>query len=257
MKFVLTSKDKITKFNVLFQNLKAFSDHVNLHINKEGIYMQGMDESQCGCFESKLNSKWFDNYEYDLESDNILIGINTMIIQKILSIYVDSQEMEIHVDDNQDYLNVAFKDGKNVLDKYFEIPLMDIESQLLDIDSEESNVDVTMSSKDYCNLINQLNIFNDTLQLEFTETQVLFLSNGSDGTMKVNINLDDFIEYSIDEDFQLKQSYNMKHISMMCLFGKLNETCIMKYGENRPMEARYSLDEDSYVAFYLAPKFDE
>ena len=67
--------------------------------------------------------------------------------------------------------------------------------------------------------------------------------------------LQDF--YEMYEDFELKQSYNMKHISMMCLFGKLNETCIMKYGENRPMEARYSLDEDSYVAFYLAPKFDE
>ena len=55
------------KFNVLFQNLKAFSDNVNLHINKDGIYMQGMDQSQCSCFESKLNSKWFDNYDYDLE----------------------------------------------------------------------------------------------------------------------------------------------------------------------------------------------
>ena len=143
------------------------------------------------------------------------------------------------------------------MDKYFEIPLMDIESQLLDIQSEESNVDVTVVSKDFCDLINQLNIFNDTLQLEFTETQVMFLANGSDGIMKVNINLNDFIEYAIEENFELKQSYNMKHISLMCLFSKLNEQCVMKYSEDRPMEAKYILDNDSYVVFYLAPKIED
>ncbi|MAU37716.1 MAG: hypothetical protein CMD14_10185, partial [Flavobacteriales bacterium] len=111
--------------------------------------------------------------------------------------------------------------------------------------------------KDFCDLINQLNIFNDTLQLEFTESQVMFLANGSDGTMKVNINLNDFIEYAIQEDFELKQSYNMKHISLMCLFSKLNEQCVMKYSEDRPMEAKYTLDNESYVVFYLAPKIED
>ena len=257
MKLVLETKDKITKFIVLFQNLKSFSEYVNLHINSDGIYMQGMDASQCSCFESKLTKEWFDNYEYDSENDTILIGINTMILQKILGIYVDSQHLEMSVGCDEDYLNVSFINGDKVLDKYFEIPLMDIESQLLDIQSEESNVDVTVVSKDFCDLINQLNIFNDTLQLEFTESQVMFLANGSDGTMKVNINLNDFIEYAIQEDFELKQSYNMKHISLMCLFSKLNEQCVMKYSEDRPMEAKYALDNESYVVFYLAPKIED
>ena len=68
---------------------------------------------------------------------------------------------------------------------------------------------------------------------------------------------DDFIEYAIQEDFELKQSYNMKHISLMCLFSKLNEQCVMKYSEDRPMEAKYTLDNESYVVFYLAPKIED
>ena len=124
-------------------------------------------------------------------SGAILIPLMIWFILNLISIY------------DEDYLNVSFINGDKVLDKYFEIPLMDIESQLLDIQSEESNVDVIVVSKDFCDLINQLNIFNDTLQLEFTESQVMFLANGSDGTMKVNINLNDFIEYAIQEDFEL------------------------------------------------------
>jgi hypothetical protein len=85
----------------------------------------------------------------------------------------------------------------------------------------------------------------------------MFLASGADGTMKVNINLDDFIEYAIQEDYELKQAYNLRHISMMCLFGKLNKQCIMAFHQSRPMEARFKLEEESYVVFYLAPKLDE
>ena len=39
MKVKLTTKERITQFNVLFQNLKAFSEHVILHVSKKGIFM--------------------------------------------------------------------------------------------------------------------------------------------------------------------------------------------------------------------------
>ena len=63
MKLQLDNKERITQFNVLFQNLKAFSEHVILNTSKTGIFMQGMDSSQSSCFEAKLNAEWFDNYE--------------------------------------------------------------------------------------------------------------------------------------------------------------------------------------------------
>tara|TARA_B110000483_G_C18205652_1_gene547472 strand:+ start:2761 stop:3534 length:774 start_codon:yes stop_codon:yes gene_type:complete len=254
MKLTLNTKDKIMKFNVLFQNLKAFTEYINLYVSKDGIYIQGMDPSQCSCFECKLANNWFDSYNYELENEKETVGINTIILQKILGIYVDTQTLEISVDNNADNLYISFVNGDNIIDKYFEIPLVEIDSELLDIKSDESNVDLTVVSKDYCDLINQLYIFNDALSLEFDESSVNFLAKGSDGTMKVNINLDDFVEYAIEEDFQLKQTYNIRHITLICLFSKLNQHCIMKYSDDRPMEAKYNLENDSYVVFYLAPK---
>ena len=43
MKLQLNNKERITQFNVLFQNLKAFSEHVILNTSKTGIFMQGME----------------------------------------------------------------------------------------------------------------------------------------------------------------------------------------------------------------------
>ena len=257
MRLKLNDKKHITQFNVLFQNLKVFSDHVILNTSKAGIFMQGMDSSHSSCFEAKLNAAWFDMYEYNLEDETTSFGVSTQIIQKVLGIYEDKQEIEISVDKNQDNLFVSFTGSNVVLDKLFEIPLMDIDQDMLEITSEESEIDIIMESKQLCDLVSQLQIFHDKLSLTFTETQVLFLASGADGTMKVNINLDDFIEYAIQEDYELQQLYNLRHISMMCLFGKLNENCVMAFHHQRPMESRFKLEEDSYVVFYLAPKIDE
>lgn len=257
MKVKLTTKERITQFNVLFQNLKAFSEHVILHVSKKGIFMQGMDLTQTSCFESNLTANWFDGYEYTLEDETVSIGVSTIIIQKILAIYHDKQNIEISIDDNQDNLFVSFNGCDNVLDKYFEIPLMDIEQEMLEITNEDSEIDIIMESKQWCNLVSQLQVFHDKLVLTFTESQVLFLASGQDGTMKVNVNLNDFVEYAIQEDYELTQAYNLKHISMMCLFGKLDQNCIMAFHQDRPMETRFKLDEESYVVFYLAPKIDE
>jgi proliferating cell nuclear antigen PCNA len=257
MKLQLKNKERITQFIILFQNLKAFSEHVILHASKSGLFMQGMDSSQSSCFEAKLTASWFDSYEYNLEDETTSFGVSTQIIQKILGIYQDKQEVEMNVDENMENLFVSFSENNEVLDKYFEIPLMDIDHEMLEITNEESEVDIIMESKQFCELVAQLQIFHDKLVLRFTETQVMFLASGADGTMKVNINLDDFIEYAIQEDYELKQAYNLRHISMMCLFGKLNKQCIMAFHQSRPMEARFKLEEESYVVFYLAPKLDE
>ena len=136
-----------------------------------------MDLTQTSCFESNLTANWFDGYEYTLEGETVSIGVSTIIIQKILAIYHDKQNIEISIDDNQDNLFVSFNGCDNVLDKYFEIPLMDIEQEMLEITNEDSEIDIIMESKQWCNLVSQLQVFHDKLVLTFTESQVLFLAS--------------------------------------------------------------------------------
>ena len=133
MKLQLKNKERITQFIILFQNLKAFSEHVILHASKSGLFMQGMDSSQSSCFEAKLTASWFDSYEYNLEDETTSFGVSTQIIQKILGIYQDKQEVEMNVDENMENLFVSFSENNEVLDKYFEIPLMDIDQEMLEI----------------------------------------------------------------------------------------------------------------------------
>ena len=259
MKLILSEQEKITQFAVIFQNLKAFTEHAVLYLSEEGLYMQGMEPSHCSCFESRLKNNWFDCFEYDNENDVSTIGFNTNVLQRVMGIRRDGQTVEIVVSSDGDTLQITFtgENDANCLDKYFEIPLMDIDQQILELNSSESDVDLVMPSKKFCELISQLQIFDDNLSLTFTQESVIFKSSGSDGSMKVNVSFDDVVEYAVAEDLTLKQSYSLKYISMMCLFSKLNEEFTMSFSNNRPMEGRYKLEGESYVAFCLAPRVDD
>ena len=261
MKLTLSDQDKISQFAVIFQNLKAFSEHVVLYLSEEGVYMQGMESSHCSCFESRLKHDWFDSFEYDKGNDISSLGINTHVLHRVIGTRRDGQTIELGASSIGDTLEISFtgeKDaGANCLDKYFEIPLMDIEEQILDLGVSESDVDLVMPSKKFCELISQLQIFDDKLCLTFTEDKVAFLSSGSEGSMKVNVSFDDVVEYAVAEDTSLKQSYSLKFISMMCLFSKLDEEFTMAFSDNRPMKGLYKLEGGSYVMFCLAPRVDD
>tara|TARA_B100001769_G_scaffold197127_1_gene157348 strand:- start:548 stop:1339 length:792 start_codon:yes stop_codon:yes gene_type:complete len=259
MKLILSNQDKISQFSVIFQNLKAFSDHVVLYISEEGLYMQGMESSHCSCFESRLTREWFDDYEYNKETDVASLGINTHVFQRVLGTRRDGQTIELEASAGGDTLEITFTGNNEAkcLNKYFELPLMEIEEQLLELGNPDSDVDLVMPSKKFCELISQLQIFDDKLALTFTEERVTFLSSGSEGSMKVNVSFDDVVEYAVAEDTTLKQSYSLKFISMMCLFSKLDEEFVMAFSENRPMEGRFKLEGESYVTFCLAPRVDD
>mgnify|MGYP000035070065 FL=1 len=261
MKLILSDPDKISQFAAIFQNLKAFSEHVVIYLSEEGLYMQGMESSHCSCFESRLTFDWFNDFEYNKENDVPSLGVNTYVLQRIIGTRRDGQTIELETDSNGDTLKISFtgekEAGANCLNKYFEIPIMDIEEQLMELGGSESEVDLVMPSKKFCELITQLQIFDDKLSLTFTEETVAFLSSGSEGSMKVNVSFDDVVEYAVAEDTTLKQSYSLKFISMMCLFSKLNDEFTMAFSNNRPMEGRYKLDGESYVKFYLAPRVDD
>lgn len=256
MKLVLNTPEKIMQFKVLFQNIKAFSEHVVLRLSKNGMYMQGMDATQCSCFESNLKSDWFDTYDFDAESDVSLMGINTNIMNKVIGTFSDGQVITFGGTD--EHLELSFTGGHNEsLDKFFEIPLMDIDQDTIQLDDKESDVDLVMSSKRICELVSQMQLFDQKVSLKFTDENVVFLASGLEGSMTVNVSFDDVLEYTITEDTELCQSYSLAHISMMCLFGKLADEFSMKFSNNRPMEGKYKLNDDSYVTFYLAPKFDD
>ena len=178
----------------------------------------------------------------------------------MLNVLNDTQELTIETHDDSDKISVSFENSNTIgqFNKYFELPLVDLEKELLNVVSSDTLVDLTIDSKVFCSLISQLTIFDNNLTLTFNEENIECVSSGSDGTMKALINVDEVKEYAIPESTVLKQSYSLRYVQMMCQFNKLSAVMELGFSEDRPMVMKYVLgdnnDTESFVRIHLAPK---
>jgi len=257
MKFIIEDTRKTFKLANIFSHLKPFTDNVVIYFKATGLYIQCMDDSHCALFECSLDKSWFTSYEFDEKTDMPSISVNIGMLYKVLNTREENQTVELaHTKENEDKLDITFKGGK--MCKYFELPLINIEGDLLNLDSiKDTDIDLTIESKTFCDLVGQLMIFDEILTLTFTEDKIDMKSSGNEGSMKVDLHIDDIKEYAISEDTKLVQSYSLKNIHLMCQFNKLAVEMCMGFSKDKPMTMKYDLLEDSYVLIHLAPKMKE
>ena len=200
MKIVFANARKCQQFAAIFANLKNFTENVCIYFKPDQVYIQCLDDSHCCLFEARLTSKWFKEYTIDEANDLGCIGINIGMLNKVLNTWTDTQEMSIEVQPDTDKISISFENGNTVtnqFNKYFELSLINVENELMDAREFDTHVDLTVESKVFCSLINQLSIFDNNLTLTFNEENIECVSSGTDGSMKALINVDEVKEYAI------------------------------------------------------------
>ena len=267
MRIEINDKKKCEQFNYIFTSLKYFTDKVILNVSDEKIYVQGMDTNHICVYELVLTSSWFTKYEVT-ESETICVPLN--IFTKILHIYSDKQYITIYNDDT-DSLEIEYKSiattnadenneeskSKGVFDKYFTVPLMEMDTDMLQIPETDYEVDIEMESKRFKGLIDELSNFNETLNIVCDEDQVTMESKSMEGSMKTVINMDDIELLAVVEDKVVTTSFGIKYIANMCQFHKLSSNCTIHISEDMPLMMKFEMEDDCHFQFHVAPKIND
>jgi proliferating cell nuclear antigen PCNA len=240
--------------------MKAFTEHVNVMFENNHMYLQSMDSARVSVFEYTLPNTWFDNYQHTHET-SIPLGINSTLLFKILNTRDKIQTITLVFDpENNDKLYINFtSDSKTVFDKHFELPLMDLDYELMEIPNMECDAEFSIPSGTFASLVSQLKMFGETLDIECSEEKIelMSLSDGL-GKMSVNINIDDLDYYSINEGEIMKLSFSLNILNNICAYNKVAKDMEIKLIKNFPMKIIYSLgDENAKMTFYLAPKIND
>jgi len=272
MEVQIKNISKIEVFTIIFQNLMIFSNNVNLQFDNKGLYIQGMDTSHVSIYELSIPSIWFD--KYTPPSKPVTIGLNSVIFTKILTSREKTQEIKIlyNTVDSNDKMHIFmgnFAEGTasattsqsstaHPFDRTFEMPLIDIETDLLSIPEIEYEAEITLCSAKMAAVVQQLKMFNETMTIICSEDKILLnSSDNSLASMTVEIKIDEVTEYSIDEGKEVKLSYSLNYMSNICKFHKIaREVQICLTGEY-PMKMNYDIGDGASMKFYLAPKIGE
>jgi proliferating cell nuclear antigen PCNA len=267
MKLSIENKSKLEMFVALFQLLKNWSSQLNLQFEPDQLYIQTMDKSHICLSNIVIKASWFNEYFVE-EATNI--SLDTGSFATMMNYAVKHNKVDIIFNDTDklfiNLLNTAASatsaaSGASAtntnFDHFFELPLMDVEQENLSIPSVDYDVEFSMDSKKFSDLISELMVFGPNLNIMCTEELLEFNSSGDTGKLKVNIPIDSLNEFAISEGEQLDISYSLAHIGKMCLSTKLGGEIGVGISAEYPMSLKYSLGDESTVAFFIAPKIAE
>lgn len=274
MDILIQDATKTDAFTAVFQHIKLFTEQITLVCNSAGMKMQCMDTAHVAILEMTLPSSWFDGYEI-VDGKTIRIGFNAVFLHRILSskdkdqqihlVYSseDSDRWLIHLTSNDaDGADNASK--KVSFDKHFELPLIDIEEDGLQIPEIEYNAELSMMSSQFAGIITQLKMFGDTMEVKCSEERIALASTSQDqGKMFVEIGINDLSEFAIDEGADLSLSFSLTYLKHICAYSKISNLVSIKFSESFPMRVAYNLgaisegDAEANLVFHLAPKIED
>lgn len=285
MRLTIENKSKMEMFVALFRLLKNWGSCLNLHFEKTRLYIQSMDKSHICLSSIHISSTWFSHYEIDNPANISLDSTNFAIM---MNYALKHSKMEIKFEDESDpdtiFINLSsatsnnnictnnsdmlvepkkkgkvskVKEDHNKFDHFFELGLIEVEQDTLNIPDVDYDVDFTMKSDNFSELISELMVFGSNLNIMCNEQVLEFNASGDAGKLKVNIPIDDLNEYAIAEGDSLDISYSLTHLGKMCLSTKLGQYVSLSISTEYPMAIKYDLGDNSSVAFYIAPKISD
>lgn len=254
MLFEIHDRKKCEIFIYMFNNLKYFTDKIRMNIDKDKMYIQGMDANHICVYELTIQSSWFDTWDV---KEAEYYGIHLPIFNKILNICSNKQTIRIH-SESSDNLHIEYcSEEKGEFNKYLEMSLLDLDIDMLDIPDTEYQVDIEMDSKKFKSVIDELSNFNDTLNIICDETELVLESKSGEGNMRVVINIDDIELLAVEEGKHIEASFGIKYVAQMCQFYKLAQDCAIYITEDVPLLLKYDIADDCVMKFYLAPKMSD
>lgn len=262
MEFTLSNLAKADIFSGIFHQIKTFSENINIQFDKTGLFVQTMDHSRVAIMEIRLPIEWFDTYVIENDA-SIVIGVNSGILFKILNARDKQQTVKIVYDSGStDTLSVYFSsEGKGNFDKSFEVPLIDLEMEFMQIPEIDYQAEFSLPAGTFASIVNQLKMFGESMDITCSEERIALNAYSQDcGKMTVEIGVDDLTEFSINEGEQIDMSFSLNYLHNICLYNRLSKEIEIKICDQYPLFIRYHLDEqykNAEIQFYLAPKMQD
>lgn len=259
MRLTIENKSKLEVFVAIFQLLKNWSSYVNMHFEKDKLYIQTMDKSHICLANIEIKDKWFSEFNC---STNNKISVDSIHFTLLMNHALKHDKLELKYEDEHDidkiYINfLNDKENKSSFDNFFELNLIDVDEDSLGIPNVDYDVEFTIEAKKLVEALSQLNTIGSDLNIKCSESVVELNANGDAAKLKINISVDDLDEYAIAEGDDVDTSFSLSHLCRMCLSMKISSVINVSLSNELPMLLNYNLGDDSNVSFYIAPKMSD
>ena len=247
MKFKLNDIQKIAEWIEIFKFIKNINKHITFMSKKEELYIQMMDSSHVCLVEIKFPSSWFLFYE----SLNEVFSCSSAVLVKIFSLYTTDTTIEI--ESTEDKLEIHL--FNMIQNKHFEIPLIDIEQDLLTPSITDSLMDFSIKSKVFDKYLQEILLFGEDIKIESREEKIFLHSSNDEGKIQIEIEGDNLEEFNVVENFVFNASYPLRYLLLVSKLALVYKDVHLFMDDQSPM--RITFKSIVHINFFLAPKITD
>merc|ERR1711865_451623 len=156
-----------------------------------------------------------------------------------------------------DTVNFQCESGEDDRIADFELKLMQIESEHMEIPEQQYKVVAKLPSSEFLKICRDLKEFGETMQIQASKDGIRFSVAGDVGTG--NVVLKPREAEKPEDRVAVTATFALRYLVTFAKAAPLSSTVELGLGPDSPLMVKYELEnaDNGYMQFYLAPKIDE
>jgi len=241
--------------------MKDLCKDVNFDCTEKGLQVQSMDSSHVALVSLLLRESAFADFKCDRPTS---LGMNVDSLSKIFKICGQNDSLKLKWENDADTLNFQCESNADDRIADFDLKLMQIESEHMEIPEQQYKVVARLPSSEFQKICKDLKEFGETMQVSASKEGIKFSVQGDVGAGNVMLKPreggdkpEDAVSLTVHEPvtatFALRYLVNFSKAAPLCGVVELG------LGPDAPLLVKYDLEkaDNGHMQFYLAPKIDE
>mmetsp|Transcript_83547 Transcript_83547/g.269320 ORF Transcript_83547/g.269320 Transcript_83547/m.269320 type:complete len:259 (-) Transcript_83547:172-948(-) len=239
--------------------IKDLCKDVNFDCSEKGIQVQSMDSSHVALVSLLLRESAFSEFKCERPMS---LGMNVESLSKVLKMCAPGDKLKVRWESGADTVSFQCEGGEDRIAD-FDLKLMQIESEHMEIPEQHYKVVVKLPSSEFQRICRDLREFGETMQIKASKEGITFSVQGDLGAGNVLLKPreadkpEDRVSLTVHEPvtatFALRYLVNFSKAAPLCGSVELG------LGADAPLLVKYDLEnaDNGHMQFYLAPKIDE
>mmetsp|Transcript_101646 Transcript_101646/g.206525 ORF Transcript_101646/g.206525 Transcript_101646/m.206525 type:complete len:260 (+) Transcript_101646:60-839(+) len=240
--------------------MKDLCKDVNFDCSEKGLQVQSMDSSHVALVSLLLRESAFSEFKCDRPTS---LGMNVESLGKILKMCGPNDSLKLRSQADSDAISFQCESGDEDRISEFELKLMQIESEHMEIPEQQYKVVAKLPSSEFQKICRDLKEFGETMQVKASKDGITFSVAGDIGAGNVMLKPreaekpEEKVTLTVHEN--VTATFALRYLVNFAKAAPLSGQVELGLGPDSPLLVKYDLEtaENGHMQFYLAPKIDE
>merc|ERR1711933_534452 len=232
----------------------------NFDCSEKGIQVQSMDSSHVALVSLLLRESAFADFKCDRPTS---LGMNVDSLGKIFKMCGPNDSLKLRWQNDADTLNFQCESSDDDRIADFDLKLMQIESEHMEIPEQHYKVVAKLPSSEFQKICRDLKEFGETMQMSASKEGIKFSVAGDVGSGNVMLKPreaekpEDKVTLTVHEP--VTATFALRYLVNFAKAAPLSGQVELGLGADAPLLVKYDIEkpENGHLQFYLAPKIDE